>query len=57
MLRTLLSEPGVVRVDRAAYDGAIEAFQKALAIDAGFEAAKVNLARANELAVLEKAAS
>jgi len=48
---------GVVRVDRAAYDGAIEAFQKALAIDAGFEAAKANLARANELAVLEKAAS
>jgi hypothetical protein len=44
-------------VDRAAYDGAIEAFQRALGIDAGFETAKANLARATELSVLEKAAS
>jgi tetratricopeptide (TPR) repeat protein len=48
---------GVVRFDRAAYDGAIEAFQRALGIDAGFETAKANLARATELSVLEKAAS
>ena len=48
---------GVVRVDLGSYAPAVEAFQKALAIDAGFEAAKANLARANELAALEKAAS
>ena len=48
---------GVVRVDRAEYASAVDAFQKALAIDAGFEAAKANLARATELTTLEKAAS
>jgi tetratricopeptide (TPR) repeat protein len=48
---------GVVRVDRAQYSTAVEAFEKALAIDAGFEAAKANLARATELTTLEKAAS
>ncbi|HKD19564.1 MAG TPA: tetratricopeptide repeat protein [Thermoanaerobaculia bacterium] len=48
---------GVVRVDRAEYSTAVEAFEKALAIDAGFEAAKANLARAAELTTLEKAAS
>jgi tetratricopeptide (TPR) repeat protein len=48
---------GVVRIDRAEYTAAAEAFQKALAIDTGFEAAKANLARATELTTLEKAAS
>lgn len=48
---------GVVRVDRGAYTPAVEAFEKALAIDANFESAKANLARASELASLEKAAS
>jgi tetratricopeptide (TPR) repeat protein len=48
---------GVVRVDRGAYAPAVEAFEKALAIDANFESAKANLARASELASLEKAAS
>jgi tetratricopeptide (TPR) repeat protein len=48
---------GVVRVDRAEYATAVDAFEKALAIDAGFEAAKANLARATELTTIEKAAS
>jgi tetratricopeptide (TPR) repeat protein len=48
---------GVVRVDRAQFASAVEAFEKALAIDAGFEAAKANLARATELTTLDKAAS
>jgi len=48
---------GVVRVDRGAYAPAVEAFEKALAIDASFEAARANLARASELASLEKSAS
>ncbi len=36
---------------------AVEAFEKALSIDTGFEVAKVNLARATELTTFEKAAS
>ncbi|MET0618667.1 MAG: tetratricopeptide repeat protein [Thermoanaerobaculia bacterium] len=48
---------GAVRVRRGNTAGAIEAFQKALTMDAGFDAARANLARATELAALEKAAS
>ena len=48
---------GVVRVERGQYAQAVDAFQKALAIDGGFEAAKANLARASELAGLDRAAS
>jgi tetratricopeptide (TPR) repeat protein len=48
---------GVVRVERGQYAQAVEAFQKALAIDGGFEAAKANLARASELAAFDRAAS
>jgi tetratricopeptide (TPR) repeat protein len=48
---------GVVRVERGSYAAGVEAFQKALAIDASLESAKANLARASELASLEKAAS
>ncbi len=48
---------GVVRVERGSYALGVEAFQKALALDGGFEAAKTNLARASELATLAKAAS
>lgn len=47
---------GVVRSRRGAYPGAVEAFQKALAIDADFEAAKTNLARAEQLAAIDRAA-
>ena len=35
------------RAQRGNYAGGVEAFQKALALDAGFEAAKTNLARAD----------
>jgi tetratricopeptide (TPR) repeat protein len=48
---------GVVRVERGQYALALEAFQKALAIDGSFEPARANLARANELAALDHAAS
>jgi len=48
---------GVVRVRQGRYEQAIEAFRKAIALDAGFEPAKTNLARATELATLERAAS
>jgi Flp pilus assembly protein TadD len=48
---------GVVRVREGRYEQAIEAFRKAIALDAGFEPAKANLARATELATLERAAS
>lgn len=48
---------GVVRVERGQYAQAVDAFEKALAIDGSFEAARANLARANELAALDRAAS
>jgi tetratricopeptide (TPR) repeat protein len=48
---------GVVRVREGRYEQAIEAFHKAIALDGGFEPAKTNLARATELATLERAAS
>jgi tetratricopeptide (TPR) repeat protein len=46
---------GVIRSRRNAFAGAVEAFQKALAIDAGLEAAKNNLTRAEQLAAMERA--
>ena len=48
---------GVVRTRRGNYAGALDAFQKAIALDASFDVAKANLARASQLAALEKAAS
>ncbi len=48
---------GVVRSRRATYPGAIEAFEKALEIDGNFEAAKANLARAEQLAAIDRAAA
>ncbi|MFY9551187.1 MAG: tetratricopeptide repeat protein [Thermoanaerobaculia bacterium] len=48
---------GVVRTRRGNYPGAMDAFRKALGLDANFDAAKTNLARTSELAALEKAAS
>ena len=48
---------GVVRTRRGNYSEALDAFQKALSLDAAFDVAKANLARATELAALEKAAS
>jgi tetratricopeptide (TPR) repeat protein len=48
---------GVIRAQRGNYGSAVEAFGRALALDAGFEPAKTNLARATELAAMERAAS
>jgi tetratricopeptide (TPR) repeat protein len=48
---------GVARARRGNNAGAVEAFQKALALDDGFEAARANLERSNALAALERAAS
>jgi tetratricopeptide (TPR) repeat protein len=48
---------GVVRVQRGSYAPGVEAFEKALALDGGFEAAKSNLSRASELSLLEQSAS
>jgi Tfp pilus assembly protein PilF len=48
---------GAVRVRRGNTTAAIDAFQKALTMDAGFDAARANLTRATEIAALEKAAS
>ena len=48
---------GVIRAQRGNYSSASDAFAKALALDAGFEAAKANLARATQLAAMERAAS
>jgi len=46
---------GVIRSRRNAFGGAVEAFQKALAIDGTLEAAKSNLTRAEQLAAMERA--
>lgn len=48
---------GVVRARRGAYAEAIDAFQKAIDLDGNFEAARANMARARELALLDRAAS
>ena len=48
---------GVTRARLGDTAGAIQAFEKALAMDAGFEAARANLRRATEIGALEKAAS
>ena len=48
---------GVVRTRRGAYAPAVEAFQKALSIDAGLESARSNLTRARELYAIDRALS
>ncbi len=48
---------GVARTRRGDYAGAVDAFQKAIGLDGNFEAARANLARAEQLASLERAAS
>jgi len=46
---------GVVRVRRGSFPAAVDAFQKALTADPTFEPAKANLARAEQLAALDRA--
>ena len=48
---------GVVRARRGAHGEAIEAFQKAIDLDGNFEAARNNMARAQQFAALDRAAS
>lgn len=48
---------GVVRTRRGSFAPAVEAFQKALAIDANLEVAKANLIRASELYAIDRATS
>ena len=56
-MHTALASPRwwVIRSRRNAFGGAVEAFQKALAIDGTLEAAKSNLTRAEQLAAMERA--
>ncbi|HEV8117454.1 MAG TPA: tetratricopeptide repeat protein [Thermoanaerobaculia bacterium] len=54
---SLWNNLGVARTRRGDYTGAVQAFQKALDLDGNFEIARANLARAEQLAGLERAAS
>jgi Tfp pilus assembly protein PilF len=54
---SLWNNLGVARTRRGDYAGAVDAFQKAIGLDGNFEAARANLARAEQLANLERAAS
>jgi Flp pilus assembly protein TadD len=53
----LWNDLGVVRVRRGQYPGALDAFRRALEVDPGFAAARRNLAGAEQLSALERAAS
>jgi Tfp pilus assembly protein PilF len=48
---------GVIRTRKGALSGALAAFQHAIAEDSSFEPAKANLARAEQLAALDRAGS
>ena len=54
---SLWNNLGVARTRRGDYAGAVDAFQKAIGLDGNFEVARQNLARAEQLAGLERAAS
>lgn len=54
---SLWNNLGVARTRRGNYSGAVEAFRKALDLDGNFEIARTNLARAEQLATIERAAS
>ena len=54
---SLWNNLGVARTKRGDYTGAVQAFQKAIDLDGNFEIARANLARAEQLAGLERAAS
>ncbi|HEY6051537.1 MAG TPA: tetratricopeptide repeat protein, partial [Thermoanaerobaculia bacterium] len=48
---------GVIRTRKGALSGALAAFQRAIAEDSSFEPAKANLAKAEQLAALDRAGS
>ncbi|MEO8189517.1 MAG: tetratricopeptide repeat protein [Acidobacteriota bacterium] len=54
---TLWNNLGVLRTRKKSFPGAVDAFRKSLASDSGFAAAKINLARAEQLSALERAGS
>ena len=54
---SLWNNLGVARTRRGDFAGAVDAFQKAIGLDGNFDAARANLARAEQLAALERAAS
>ncbi|MCA1609611.1 MAG: tetratricopeptide repeat protein [Acidobacteria bacterium] len=54
---TLWNNLGVLRTRKGSFPGAVDAFRNALAQDAGFQPAKANLARAEQLYALERAGS
>lgn len=54
---SLWNNLGVARTKRGDYAGAVQAFQKAIDLDGNFEIARANLARAEQLAGLERASS
>jgi Tfp pilus assembly protein PilF len=54
---SLWNNLGVARTRRGDYPGAVDAFQKAIGLDGNFDAARANLARAEQLAALDRAAS
>jgi Tfp pilus assembly protein PilF len=54
---SLWNNLGVARTRRGNFIGAVDAFEKAIGLDGNFEAARTNLARAEQLAAIERAAS
>jgi len=54
---SLWNNLGVARTRRGDFAGAVDAFGKAIGLDGNFEAARSNLARAEQLAAVERAAS
>jgi tetratricopeptide (TPR) repeat protein len=54
---SLWNNLGVTLTRKGDYAGAVQAFRKALDLDGNFEVARTNLARAEQLAALERAAS
>ncbi len=54
---SLWNNLGVARTNRGEFADAVDAFEKAIGLDGNFEAARTNLARAEQLAAIERAAS
>jgi len=54
---SLWNNLGVARTRRGDFTGAVDALSRAIGLDGNFEAARTNLARAEQLAAIERAAS